>query len=96
MGRSVKKGPYVDSKLQKRVDRGEGKSSPIKTWSRRATITPDFIGLTFLVHHGRQHRKVFVTEDMVGHQLGEFSQTRVLRGHTNKTEAERQGDGASA
>jgi small subunit ribosomal protein S19 len=96
MGRSVKKGPYVDSKLQKRVDRGEGKSSPIKTWSRRSTITPDFIGLTFLVHNGRQHLKVFVTEDMVGHKLGEFSQTRVFRGHTNKKEAERKGDGASA
>jgi small subunit ribosomal protein S19 len=96
MGRSVKKGPFVDAKLQKRVDRGEGKSSPIKTWSRRSTITPDFIGLTFLVHNGRQHLKVFVTEDMVGHKLGEFSQTRVFRGHTNKKEAERKGDGASA
>jgi small subunit ribosomal protein S19 len=96
MGRSVKKGPFVDLKLQKRVDRGEGKSSPIKTWSRRSTITPDFIGLTFLVHNGRQHLKVFVTEDMVGHKLGEFSQTRVFRGHTNKKEAERKGDGASA
>jgi small subunit ribosomal protein S19 len=78
------------------VDRGEGKSRPIKTWSRRSTITPDFIGLTFLVHNGRQHLKVFVTEDMVGHKLGEFSQTRVFRGHTNKKEAERKGDGASA
>jgi small subunit ribosomal protein S19 len=96
MGRSVKKGPFVDAKLQKRVDRGEGKSSPIKTWSRRSTITPDFIGLTFLVHNGRQHLKVFVTEDMVGHKLGEFSQTRVFRGHTNKKEAERKGDGATA
>jgi len=92
MGRSVKKGPYVDPKLQKRVTRGEGKSNPIKTWSRRSTITPDFIGLTFMVHNGRQHLKVFVTEDMVGHKLGEFAHTRVFRGHTNKKEAERKGD----
>jgi small subunit ribosomal protein S19 len=87
MGRSVKKGPYVEAKLLKRVERGEGKSSPIKTWSRRSTITPDFIGLTFHVHNGRQHLKVFVTEDMVGHKLGEFAATRVFRGHTNKKES---------
>jgi len=87
MGRSVKKGPFVDTKLAKRVARGEGKTSAIKTWSRRSTITPDFIGLTFLVHNGRQHLKVFVTEDMVGHKLGEFSSTRMFRGHTNKKEA---------
>jgi small subunit ribosomal protein S19 len=86
MGRSVKKGPFVDVKLAKRVARGEGKSAPIKTWSRRSTITPDFIGLSFLVHNGRQHMKVFVTEDMVGHKLGEFAHTRVFRGHTNKKE----------
>ena len=93
MGRSIKKGPYVEGKLLKRVERGEGKSSPIKTWSRRSTITPDFIGLTFLVHNGRQHLKVFVTEDMVGHKLGEFAATRVFRGHTNKKEAERKAPG---
>jgi small subunit ribosomal protein S19 len=92
MGRSVKKGPFVDEKLQKRVARGEGKSSPIKTWSRRSTITPEFIGLSFLVHNGRTHLKVFVTEDMVGHKLGEFAHTRVFRGHTNKKEAERKGE----
>ena len=95
MGRSVKKGPFVDDKLQKRVARGEGKSTPIKTWSRRSTITPEFIGLAFLVHNGRQHVKVFVTEDMVGHKLGEFSPTRVFRGHTNKKEAERKGEEAA-
>ena len=87
MGRSIKKGPYVDPKLAKRVGRGEGKSNPIKTWSRRSTITPEFIGLSFLVHNGRTHLKVFVTEDMVGHKLGEFAHTRVFRGHTNKKEA---------
>ena len=96
MGRSVKKGPFVDDKLAKRVARGEGKSSPIKTWSRRSTITPDFIGLAFLVHNGRTHLKVFVTEDMVGHKLGEFAHTRQFRGHTNKKEAERKGDAAPA
>jgi len=96
MGRSVKKGPFVDDKLAKRVARGEGKSSPIKTWSRRSTITPDFIGLSFAVHNGRTHLKVFVTEDMVGHKLGEFAHTRQFRGHTNKKEAERKGDAAPA
>ena len=96
MGRSVKKGPFVDAKLAKRVERGEGKSSPIKTWSRRSTITPDFIGLSFLVHNGRTHLKVFVTEDMVGHKLGEFAHTRQFRGHTNKKEAERKGEPAPA
>jgi small subunit ribosomal protein S19 len=95
MARSVKKGPFVDQKLQKRVARGEGKSSPIKTWSRRSTITPDFIGLSFLVHNGRMHVKVHVTEDMVGHKLGEFAHTRVFRGHTNKKETERKGEGAA-
>ena len=92
MGRSIKKGPFVDAKLAKRVERGEGKANPIKTWSRRSTITPEFIGLTFMVHNGRTHLKVFVTEDMVGHKLGEFAHTRVFRGHTNKKEAERKGD----
>jgi len=96
MGRSVKKGPFVDLKLQKRISRGEGKSSPIKTWSRRSTITPEFIGLAFLVHNGRTHVKVFVTEDMVGHKLGEFAHTRAFRGHTNKKEAERKGEEAPA
>jgi len=95
MGRSVKKGPFVDTKLQTRVSRGEGKSSAIKTWSRRSTITPEFIGLSFLVHNGRQHVKVHITEDMVGHKLGEFSPTRVFRGHTNKKEESKPGIGGA-
>jgi len=96
MGRSVKKGPFVDDKLARRVARGEGKSAPIKTWSRRSTITPDFIGLSFLVHNGRTHLKVFVTEDMVGHKLGEFAATRLFRGHTNKKEAAKKGEEPAA
>jgi len=86
MGRSIKKGPFVDVKLAKRVEAGEGKNTPIKTWARRSTIPPDFIGRNFAVHNGRQHVKVFVTEDMVGHKLGEFAATRTFRGHTNKKE----------
>ena len=88
MSRSIKKGPYVDANVQKRVDAqiASGSKAPITTWARRCTITPDFIGLTFLVHNGKQHLKVFVTEDMVGHKLGEFAPTRTFRGHTNKKE----------
>ena len=82
MGRSVKKGPYVDAKLAKKVSAGQGKSQPIKTWARDCTIVPDFIGATFLVHNGKQFTKVFVTEDMVGHKLGEFAPTRVFKGHS--------------
>ena len=91
MGRSIKKGPYIDAKLDKKVaamDAAGGKS-PIKTWARASTIPPEFVGHTFLVHNGRQHVKVFVTEDMVGHKLGEFAPTRQFRGHTNKKEAQR-------
>jgi small subunit ribosomal protein S19 len=88
MGRSVKKGPFIDPKLAKKVAKlnDSGRKDPITTWSRRSTIPPDFVGHTFLVHNGRQHLRVFVTEDMVGHKLGEFSPTRVFRGHTNKKE----------
>ena len=88
MGRSIKKGPYVDPKLATKVaNLGEaGKQVPIKTWARSCTIPPDFVGSTFLVHNGRQHVKVFVTENMVGHKLGEFAPTRTFRGHTNKKE----------
>ena len=82
MGRSVKKGPFVDLKLQKRITRGEGKSNPIKTWSRRSTILPDFVGLTIAVHNGKQHVPVYITENMVGHKLGEFAHTRVFKGHS--------------
>lgn len=83
MGRSLKKGPFVDDHLQKKVDTAiESKSkNVIKTWSRRSTITPDFIGLTFGVHDGRKHVPVYVTENMVGHKLGEFAPTRTFRGH---------------
>jgi small subunit ribosomal protein S19 len=83
MARSLKKGPFVDDHLQKKVDSAlETKSkNVIKTWSRRSTITPDFIGLTFGVHDGRKHVPVYVTENMVGHKLGEFAPTRTFRGH---------------
>jgi len=86
MGRSLKKGPYVDPKLFAKVERAhsERKSDSIKTWARRCTIVPEFVGVTFLVHNGKQHIKVFVTEEMVGHKLGEFAPTRTFRGHGNK------------
>jgi small subunit ribosomal protein S19 len=91
--RSTKKGPFIDAHLLKKVEGMTDKKQPIKSWSRRSVISPDFIGHTFLVHNGRQHVKVFVTEDMVGHKLGEFSQTRTFRGHTNKKEAAKPGGG---
>jgi small subunit ribosomal protein S19 len=91
MGRSVKKGPYIDPKLAAKVEAQNqtGIHEPIRTWARACTIPPDFIGHTFMVHNGRQHLKVSVTEDMVGHKLGEFSPTRTFRGHTNKKEAQK-------
>jgi small subunit ribosomal protein S19 len=91
VSRSLKKGPYVDAKLFKRVQAlsKSGKKEPITTWARSCTITPEFVGATFMVHNGRYHMKVFVTEDMVGHKLGEFAPTRVFRGHTNKKEADK-------
>lgn len=84
MGRSQKKGPYVDEKLYLKVTRqtDAGTREPIKTWARRCTITPEFVGFTFLVHNGKIFNKVFVTEDMVGHKLGEFSITRTFKGHS--------------
>ncbi|MBN8462910.1 MAG: 30S ribosomal protein S19 [Dechloromonas sp.] len=84
MGRSLKKGPYVDVRLTDKVEavRATGDKRPIKTWSRRSTILPEFIGLTIAVHNGKQHIPVFVTENMVGHKLGEFSLTRTFKGHT--------------
>ena len=84
MGRSVKKGPFADAHLIKKVDavRATSDKRPIKTWSRRSTVLPDFVGLTIAVHNGKQHIPVFVTENMVGHKLGEFSLTRTFRGHT--------------
>ena len=84
MGRSIKKGPFVDAHLVKKVEavRSTNDKRPIKTWSRRSTVLPDFVGLTIAVHNGKQHIPVYVTENMVGHKLGEFSLTRTFRGHT--------------
>lgn len=81
MGRSLKKGPYVDLKLLQKVERLGGAKEPIKTWRRACTIVPEFIGHTFMVHNGKTHIRVFITEDMVGHKLGEFAPTRVFKGH---------------
>ncbi len=84
MGRSLKKGPFIDAHLLDKVEavRANNDKRPIKTWSRRSTILPDFIGLTIAVHNGKQHIPVFVTENMVGHKLGEFSLTRTFKGQT--------------
>jgi len=86
MPRSIKKGPYVAHHLQKKVDIANESNSKhsIKTWSRRSTITPDFIGNTFTVYNGKKFIPVFITENMVGHKLGEFSPTRTFKGHTQK------------
>ena len=83
MTRSSKKGPFVDEKLYRKVQKSQqtGSREAIKTWARACTIVPEFIGLTFMVHNGKAFLKVFVTEDMVGHKLGEFSPTRMFRGH---------------
>ena len=83
MSRSLKKGPFVDAHLQAKVEKARAVSDkkPIRTWSRRSTILPDFIGLTVAVHNGKQHVPVYVTEQMVGHKLGEFAMTRVFKGH---------------
>ena len=85
MARSIKKGPYVDANLDKKVSsiaEGKAKKGVIKTWSRRSTITPDFVGQTFAVHNGNKFIPVYVTEYMVGHKLGEFSPTRNFKGHS--------------
>jgi small subunit ribosomal protein S19 len=92
MGRSIKKGPFVDQSLMEKIVKARDAKSkaPIKTWSRRSVITPDFVGLTFNVHNGKVFNPVFVTENMVGHRLGEFSLTRIFRrhgAHTAKAEA---------
>jgi small subunit ribosomal protein S19 len=83
MGRSLKKGPFVDAKLVEKIEKMSGGvvKKPIKTWSRRSMITPDFVGHTFLVHNGKIFNSVFVTENMVGHKLGEFSLTRTFKKH---------------
>lgn len=83
MARSVKKGPFVDERLLEKIERAakSGSRQPIKTWSRRSTITPDFVGWTFAVHDGRKHIPIFITENMVGHKLGEFAPSRIFRKH---------------
>lgn len=83
MARSIKKGPYVEAHLLKKVDlmSKSGRKTPIKTWSRRSMIVPEFIGHTFAIHNGRQHLPIFITENMVGHRLGEFAPTRTFRQH---------------
>jgi len=86
MSRSLKKGPFIESSLEKKVlvMQGSGKKSVIKTWSRRSMISPDFVGLTIAVHNGNKFIPVYVTENMVGHKLGEFAPTRLFRGHGGK------------
>ena len=91
MSRSIKKGPFVDAYLLKKVDAATGgrEKKPIKTWSRRSTILPEFIGLTFAVHNGRQHVPVYINENMVGHKLGEFALTRTFKGHAADKKAKK-------
>ena len=86
MGRSVKKGPYIDAKLHGKVlkQKQENERVPLKTWARACTIPPDFVAHTFEVHNGKGFQRVFVTEEMVGHKLGEFAPTRTFRGHSGK------------
>lgn len=88
MSRSSKKGPFVDERLYRKVEKmqSSGRRQPLKTWRRSCTIVPEFVGITFQVHNGKGFQDVFVTEDMVGHKLGEFSITRLFKGHTNKKE----------
>ena len=91
MPRSLKKGPFIDLDLLKKVEEAadSGNKRPIKTWSRRSMIIPTMVGLTLAVHNGRQHVPVFVTEDMVGHKLGEFAATRTYRGHAADKKAKK-------
>ncbi len=83
MARSLKKGPYVEDSLLRKVEKmkSANKKQPIKTWSRRSMVLPDFVGLTFAIHNGKQHLQVYITENMVGHRLGEFAPTRTFKGH---------------
>ena len=89
MARSIKKGPFVDNHLIRKVDAAQASNDkrPIKTWSRRSTILPDFVGLTIAVHNGKQHIPVYVSENMMGHKLGEFALTRIFKGHTGGKKA---------
>jgi small subunit ribosomal protein S19 len=86
MSRSLKKGPYTDEKLMKKVQlaKAKGDMSPIKTWARASTITPEMVGMKFLVHNGKKHEEVLIIESMIGHKLGEFAQTRKFKGHAKK------------
>ena len=88
MARSIKKGPYVEDCLYKKVDamNRSGRKMPIKTWSRRSMIVPEFVGHTFAIHNGKQHLPIFITENMVGHRLGEFAPTRTFRKHGTTTD----------
>ena len=98
MARSLKKGPFVDHHLLGKVEKASATKDkkPIKTWSRRSTILPDFIGLTIAVHNGKQHVPVYVTENMVGHKLGEFSHTRIFKGHSKAGSAQAAAAAAAA
>ena len=91
MARSIKKGPFVDHHLMAKIEKAQAENSrkPIKTWSRRSMILPDFVGLTIAVHNGRQHVPILISENMVGHKLGEFAATRTYRGHTADKKASR-------
>ncbi len=91
MARSVKKGPFVDGHLVKKIEAAQAGQDkrPIKTWSRRSTVLPDFVGLTIAVHNGKQHIPVYITENMVGHKLGEFSLTRTFKGHAADKKAKK-------
>ena len=88
MARSIKKGPYVEDSLLKKVEKmnASGKKLPIKTWSRRSMVLPEFVGHTFAIQNGKQHMPVFITENMVGHRLGEFANTRTFKAHGGLTE----------
>ena len=88
MSRSIQKGPFVDESLMKKVEamNASGRKQPIKTWSRRSMILPEFVGHTFAIHNGKQHVPIFITENMVGHKLGEFAATRIFRHHGATTE----------
>ena len=98
MSRSLKKGPFVDAKLLRKVlaQKSSGGREPMKTWRRTCTVVPEFVGHTFLVHNGNRFNKVFITEEMVGHKLGEFSPTRIFRGHSGVKSAEEKAEAAAA
>jgi|ERR1051326_5230632 small subunit ribosomal protein S19 len=96
MSRSLKKGPYIDPNLLKKVQNGKAGKDQIKTWARNSAIAPEFVGFTFLVHNGRTHVSVFVTENMVGHKLGEFAATRKFQRHGGKMAKDQEAAAAAA